>query len=218
MSVSHHPTEDFLLLYASGSLDEANSVLIATHLALCPSCRLINNTAELLGGELLDDIDPIEVNANSFDYVLSNLENAELEKVSTFRDTSFNDTSLPRPLKDYMPEDGKKIKWRWLGPGLRYLSLKAHSKTAKVGLLKISPGTKVPHHGHNGNEMTMVLSGGYTDGVDSFSRGDVELADSSLIHQPVADQGEDCICLVVTEGNLMPTGVIASILNRFSSF
>ena len=226
MTVSHHPTEDLLLSYASGSLDEANSILIATHLALCPSCRSIVNTAEALGGEFLEDIDPIELDEKAFDrafdrafdQVSEGLDDYRPDAVFNHNSSAFGDVLLPKPLNDYIPKGKGNIKWRWLGPGLRYLSLNASSKTAKVGLLKISPGTKVPHHGHSGNEMTMVLSGAYADGVDKFSRGDVEHADPSLIHQPIAEQGEDCICLVVTEGNLLPTGMLASVVSRFSSF
>ncbi|MAI07094.1 MAG: hypothetical protein CBC47_08195 [Alphaproteobacteria bacterium TMED87] len=218
MTVSHHPTEELILSYASGALDEANSILIATHLSLCAQCRDVYNAAESIGGELLDDIDTAEITNTSFDEFFSSIEHFPLDPVIKPSTSIPQNTFLPNPLRDYINFSDGKINWRWLGPGLRYHSIEASSEFAKVGLLKISPGTKVPHHGHSGKEMTMVISGGYTDGIDKFSRGDVELADPSLIHQPVAEPGEDCICLVVTEGNLRPTGALASIMNKFSSF
>jgi len=73
-------------------------------------------------------------------------------------------------------------------------------------------------HGHSGDEMTMVLAGGYTDATGNFQRGDVEAADDGLVHQPVADAGEECVCLVVTEGELQPTGMIAKVLQPFFRF
>lgn len=39
MTVRHHIGDDLLLSYAAGTLDEASSLLVATHLALCPHCR-----------------------------------------------------------------------------------------------------------------------------------------------------------------------------------
>ena len=70
-------------------------------------------------------------------------------------------------------------------------------------------------HGHSGNELTMVLAGGFTDATGSYARGDVESADDGLVHQPVADAGEECVCLVVTEGDLQPTGFIAKLVQPF---
>lgn len=60
----------------------------------------------------------------------------------------------------------------------------------------------VPEHSHRGLELTMVLQGAFSDEVDHFARGDVETADSDLHHMPVADLGEDCICLAVTDAPL----------------
>ena len=39
VSVRHHPDDELLLDYASGALGEAESLVIATHMALCPICR-----------------------------------------------------------------------------------------------------------------------------------------------------------------------------------
>ena len=39
MKVEHHVSGDLLLAYGTGSLDEATSLLVATHLALCPASR-----------------------------------------------------------------------------------------------------------------------------------------------------------------------------------
>jgi putative transcriptional regulator len=75
----------------------------------------------------------------------------------------------------------------------------------------------MPHHGHAGTELTMVLSGGYQDVTGAYARGDVATADGALVHQPIADADEACICLTVTTGMLLPTrvlGVIGQIVHR----
>lgn len=71
-----------------------------------------------------------------------------------------------------------------------------------VRLLKIPAGKPVPEHGHRGRELTLVLAGSFGDSVSVFKRGDVELADDELTHQPIAAPGEDCICLAITEAPL----------------
>ena len=40
------------------------------------------------------------------------------------------------------------------------------------------------------------------DEVARFGPGDVEMADEDLDHQPIAVEGEDCICLAVTDAPL----------------
>ncbi|MCB2108841.1 MAG: cupin domain-containing protein, partial [Rhodobacteraceae bacterium] len=88
----------------------------------------------------------------------------------------------------------------------------------RARVLRIAPGTRVPHHGHGGEEMTMVLAGGYTDESGSFARGDVQCADQSTVHQPVADPGEPCIALTVTRGALVPTGFFSILARLFPRF
>jgi len=61
MTVRHHIGDDLLLNYASGALDEASSLLVATHLALCPTCRGRAERAEMIGGELLESLPPAEL-------------------------------------------------------------------------------------------------------------------------------------------------------------
>jgi putative transcriptional regulator len=75
-------------------------------------------------------------------------------------------------------------------------------ETTTVRLLKIPAGQPVPEHSHRGMELTLVLDGSFSDEISTFARGDVEMADDSLMHQPKADKGKDCICLAVTEAPL----------------
>lgn len=216
MNASHHPSDDLLWSYATGSLDEPSSILIATHLALCPQCRSVVAKAESVGGELFEAVELAAVQPDALASVLGRLDDEEEVVADTpVQDVQHDAIGLPRPLKDYVSAPVNSLPWRWLGPGVHYSSIDTASKGPKVGLLRIAPGTKVPMHGHSGNEMTMVLSGGYTDATGSFQRGDVEAADDGLVHQPVADAGEECICLVVTEGELQPTGMIAKALQPF---
>lgn len=217
MNANHHPSEDILLSYAAGSLDEPTSILIATHLALCPQCRKHVREAESVGGELLNDVSPTEVDAGALEAVLARLDEGDGEKINVASPPKCEDNELnfPRPLHDYVGGSVKDLPWRWLGPGVHYAPIAQNAKGPKTGLLRIAPGTRVPMHGHTGNELTMVLTGGYTDATGNYKRGDVEAADDGMVHQPVADAGEECVCLVVTEGDLQPTGLIAKLVQPF---
>ncbi|MFL2771294.1 MAG: ChrR family anti-sigma-E factor [Rhodospirillaceae bacterium] len=217
MNANHHPADDILLSYAAGSLDEPTSILIATHLALCPLCRQHVSGAETVGGELLNDVEPVSIEEGALESVLARLDEGDGEpiNVSSARKMEQNELNLPRPLSEYIEGSIKSLPWRWLGPGVHYTPLAPDAKGPKAGLLRIAPGTRVPMHGHSGQEYTMVLSGGYTDMTGNYQRGDVEAAEHGLVHQPVADVGEECVCLVVTEGTLQPTGFFAKVLQPF---
>jgi putative transcriptional regulator len=82
-------------------------------------------------------------------------------------------------------------------------------------LLYIPAGQAMPEHGHRGMELTLVLKGAYRDESDRFARGDVEFADEGLDHTPVAEPGEDCICLVATDSRLRFKGLLPRIAQPF---
>jgi putative transcriptional regulator len=214
MATIHHPQSDTLWAYAAGSLDEASSVLVASHLALCPSCRAEVRRMEALGGEMLEDVGTASVSVNSFDAVMARLESpVQMKTAAKPLPQPANDSVLPRPLRDYVGAGVDSITWRKLTSGVEYFDLPVRAEGRRARLLKIAPGTRVPSHGHGGEELTMVLAGGYTDEFGSYARGDVETADVSQVHQPVADAGEPCICLTVTRGALIPSAIF-SIVSR----
>jgi putative transcriptional regulator len=86
------------------------------------------------------------------------------------------------------------------------------SDSATARLLYIPAGAAVPDHGHKGTELTLVLQGAFSDATDRFGRGDLEIADEDLEHTPVAEAGQDCICLAATDAPLRFTGLIPRML------
>jgi putative transcriptional regulator len=73
----------------------------------------------------------------------------------------------------------------------------------------------MPAHGHGGMELTLVLKGAYRDEADRFARGDIEVANEDTDHTPVAEAGEDCICLVATDSRLRFKGWLPRIAQPF---
>ena len=73
----------------------------------------------------------------------------------------------------------------------------------------------MPDHGHRGMELTLVLQGAFRDETDRFGPGDVEIADESLDHTPVAEAGVDCICLAATDARLRFNALIPRLAQPF---
>ena len=105
-------------------------------------------------------------------------------------------------MRSYVGGDLDTLRWRAVGRGAYQILIRTADRETKVRLLRIPAGKPVPEHGHGGRELTLVLSGSFVDGENVFARGDIEDADASLTHQPVATPEADCVCLAVTDAPL----------------
>lgn len=216
----HHPDEELLMAYAAGSAAEPLSLLVATHLALCPDCRREVERLEALGGTLLEEIEPAPVGGELAARVMDRLETppdwlaAETGEAKARGAATAGDPRLPRPLRDYVGAPLDELAWKRRG-GTAEAEILPAARGFRTRIMRIDPGTAVPSHTHAGRELTLVLSGGFSDQGGHYLRGDVALADDTTVHSPVADPGEPCICLAVTDGPLRLTGRFARLLNPF---
>jgi putative transcriptional regulator len=64
-------------------------------------------------------------------------------------------------------------------------------------------------------EMTLVLKGAFRDEDGVYARGDIEVANQEVDHQPIAEPGEDCICLIATDAKLRFQGLLPRIAQPF---
>lgn len=202
MGIKHHISDELLESYAAGNLSEGWSIAVASHLALCSDCRRRLDEMECLGGALLEALPETEITGNAWENILPMLTHERPAASKPARATSEGTPVFPQPLRDYIGGDVESVKWRNLGRGAYQLVIPTEDDSTTVRLLKIPAGKPVPEHGHGGRELTLVLCGSFVDGDDIFARGDIEEADSDLIHQPVASADRDCICLAVTDAPL----------------
>ena len=216
MNIDHHPSEALLLDYASGALGEGWSVAIATHLALCPTCRQVVRDMESIGAALMEDLEPAPISGNikSDMFNVPFAEQAEEETISGPIETSPTPV-LPEPLRRYAGGDLDQVPWRRLGLGAYQCLLPTDEDETIVRLLRIPAGNLVPSHSHDGVELTLVLDGAFSDSTGRYVRGDLQEADGSLEHQPHAAVGTDCICLVVTDAPLRFSSRAARIVQPF---
>ncbi|RWX78552.1 transcriptional regulator [Neorhizobium lilium] len=203
MKINHHLSDELLLDYAAGNLTEGWSLVMATHMALCPSCRRRLSAMEGAAGALLEKVEPHDVPEDSWARMKQRLEGIRIEEVKPKPAAPQKDALVfPEPLRSYVGADLADVKWQALGLGAYHLRIETADPTTQVRLLRIPAGKPVPEHTHVGKELTLVLSGSFYDGDELFGRGDVEEADDSLLHTPKASPGEDCVCLAVTEAPL----------------
>ncbi len=196
-NIKHHLSDDLLMAYASGNLAEGFSIAVAAHVSMCDHCRSRLESYDALGGALLERDTNITVDQNAFSKTLKRIKMTP--KVPQPKEKLHSD--FPDPLSGYVGRRIAEIKWQPLGMGVKQAVLET-SEDATARLLYIPAGAQMPDHSHRGLELTLVLDGAFADENDYFTKGDVEIADGSTNHTPIAMDGKPCICLAVTEAPL----------------
>jgi putative transcriptional regulator len=209
-TIKHHLTPEILMAYSAGTLPEAFGLIVATHVSMCDTCRSDLASYDAVGGVVMEDAKLANVSDDAFAATMKLISAGDSTPLTPRRSSG----TLPSPLQDYVGGDLDQIKWKPLGMGVKQAILPT-SKAATARLLYIPAGAAVPDHGHNGTEMTLVLQGAFVDEDDRFARGDVEVANEDLEHTPIADVGEDCICLAVTDAPLKFNAFLPRLAQRF---
>jgi len=217
---SHHIEGDILFAYAAGTLGQAASIVVATHLSYCPHCRCSVLAAEAVGGAFLDDIAPEPLAQGGASLIMDRLENLPAEKQKSPADDTqtIAGTVLPRPVRAWLPQDLSTLNWSWVSPGIKYTEMLKDENGARVGLMLAQANAAITAHGHSGEELTMVLSGGYHDGAVAFRPGDVQSVDENTHHEPKTDDDGACLSLIMISGSINPTGLVARIFRHFTPF
>jgi putative transcriptional regulator len=102
------------------------------------------------------------------------------------------------------------------GFGIRRLSIPMDGP-GQVDLLRIEPGAGVANHDHEGEEFTLVLTGAFNDGHDTFYPGDINVGVPGFKHEPKALPGEVCFALAVSYGSARFDGSIG-LLQKLTGF
>jgi putative transcriptional regulator len=212
VTIKFHISDDILLSYSAGTLDEASALLVATHLALCPNCRARNEAADSFGGYLLESLEAAPVSPTMRDAVLSRIRNEKLSGEEKTPLRTFTNAIIPDPLRSYLGGDLDDLKWRRLAPRVQQIPIATLDRRSKARLLRFQSGLTVPSHGHSGRELTLILTGSLCDRDSVLYRGDIAETDERTEHQPFAGPGEDCICLAVTDAPLRFKGMMARLL------
>ena len=209
--IEHHLSDEILMAYSAGTLPEAFNLVVATHISMCDDCRARMHEFDAIGGALLDDEPMAALSDGALEATLKLISKKAKDPIKTMRTRP---GVLPAPVQEYVGGDLDKVKWRKIGNGARQAILPT-TKDASVRLLYIPAGCELPDHGHNGTELTLVLQGAFLDDGERFARGDIEIANEDLEHTPIADIGEDCICLAATDAPLKFNKLIPRVAQPF---
>jgi putative transcriptional regulator len=179
--------------YVSGSLPEPAHVLVGSHLEMQSSAFTFAGLMENLAGDALEDCESLALKSRN--PRLDDIFHSSPPPLEPRPEASAG-SQLPSSLRAYTGADLPDIPWKTKLPGLRHHVI-TKSRDLEVFLLWARPGRALPHHGHHGLELTLVLDGEFHDHRGNFSNGDVSVADETLDHRPVAGTQGPCVCFSV---------------------
>ena len=190
--------------YASGSLGPAKSLFASTYLFLNAKASDINRTFEsILGDDLITNENAPIKKINYKDCIT-------LKKKQSNNLSKLNESPLSKtigPLED--------IKWKQIYNGFKEFTPNIKDDD-EIKLINMNPGASVPHHSHGGKEYILVLKGSFCDEHGKYNQGDIQINDQKIKHTPIACEKEGCICLSITEKDVIFFGRYGSFLNLFT--
>ena len=189
--------------FASGSLGPSKSIFTSTYLYLNSQASSINKTFEnILGDNLLEN---------------NGVETSRLKYTDCLTDNISNTKSLHAHESPVSKIFGpiESINWKQVYKGFsEYNPIIEDDDELK--LIKMEPGASVPLHSHGGKEYILVLSGSFCDEYGSYKKGDIQINDQKIKHTPIASKEEGCVCLTITEKDVIFFGRYGSFLNLFT--
>ena len=207
--------EDLLSDFARGALDRGTELLVETCAAIKSDVAGVVADYETVGGALLESIEPVAMTEGALDAVLAAIDQEPAQDDKTNSATASQKwrgdlDKLPQPLRHHAEEGLQTSSWRLLGRGIRGLDLSFldPDRSGKIELYRIEPGCSVPRHGHEGGELTLVVSGAFKDETGRYGPGDIAAGGEDVTHQPIAEPGETCLALAVTNAPLKLTGAL----------
>lgn len=226
--ITHHPDDNLLTEYSSGSLANALGVVVCAHLQTCPHCRKRVEQLNKLGAAILNQSVAEAVEPESFEQLMARIRSASTESSSVEKSSSLEALhpvyakdpllkNVPKVIAKLLPRDGK-LKWERVSGALTTARLKAGQSQYEVAFQRISSGGRVVEHDHRGLEVTMVLCGSFSDEDGVYNQGDFLVRNPGEVHRPTATQNQDCLCISVVEAPVKVTGLFGKLVNPFLSF
>jgi putative transcriptional regulator len=209
-------------LMRAGEANKALRLLAATAVALRAGSDFMQGPADPLGGALLADETPATLGAEVLANTLSLIDQAEAAERQAVgmalenRPFAHELLDLPAPVRDAALKSLQRRNWSFGGFGIRRLPLAA-SGGAITELVRVEPGRGAAEHGHVADELTLVLTGAYSDGHGLYRPGELAYAGPGFMHVPKAEPGEVCYLMLTAFGQARFTGQIG-LLQRLTGF
>ena len=192
--------QTLLVEYASGTLDEAHALVVATHISLSRNGREQVTRYEHLGGALLSGCcKPEPMKQDAFAHLMERVEEEE-KCARAHHEKAQKDcadkNAMPGCLESYVQKCGKHV-WKAKGEGIEILAMPTRCNHSCARLMRLAPKTNLELRARFFRQTVLVLEGTLTDGKRLFGRGDLAVLDSGAHVIFAADPDDGSLCLLV---------------------
>ena len=208
-----HPSSDQLIEFSSGTGSTALSIAISTHLHFCAECRRHVSEVESTAAVLFEQQTVATVAENSFDLLMGRIKNEPKPAIADVKLKS--PTRFPAVIEKLIHGDTESLTWQKPMKNLRVSRLLTDDSGFILGLHHMKSGARVPHHSHRGNEISVVIEGGFSDAMGSYGPGDFIHLSTEHQHSPQADADGDCWLVSIVEAPVKLSGPLGWVLNPF---
>ena len=195
---------ELILGFSSGSLGEAKSIFVSMYLflnSLAAKKAIIFDNILAENFNTLDEVTPKKINYKD----CMKVNNEEIID---------NIYKNPNPLANIVG-NLNNIKWKNVYKGFKEYKIDVKDDDS-LKIIKMDPGISVPLHSHNGREFILVIDGSFADEYGEYKKGDMQINDQQIKHNPKACNNNGCICLSITENDVVFFGKLGSALNLFT--
>lgn len=132
----------------------------------------------------------------------------------------------PAFLQDVILAAEERRGWAYGGPGIKRLVLDMPGDrsprtkvkdAAKIEIIRIDAGVKIPWHTHKGQELSLCLAGEFSDHNAVYGPGDFSVYDGATRHQPIATPNAPAYALAVTDDGLIFEGLLGTLQKLFNA-
>ena len=189
--------------YSSGNLGEAKSLFTSMYLYLNSIAAKKASVFDNMLAQNFNDLEGVKPKKLKYTDCIKT-------PVSIKKNKNSSNNPLSRLIGNL-----NDIDWKTLYKGFKEFNIPVNDNDS-VKLIKMDPGTSVPLHSHNGKEYILVLNGSFCDEYGEYNKGDMQINDQQIKHNPTACNSDGCICLSITENDVVFFGKYGSALNLFT--
>ena len=189
--------------YSSGNLGEAKSLFTSMYLYLNSIAAKKASVFDNMLAKNFNDLEGVQPKKLKYTDCIKT-------PVSIKKNKNSSNNPLSRLIGNL-----NDIDWKTLYKGFKEFNIPVNDNDS-VKLIKMDPGTSVPLHSHNGKEYILVLNGSFCDEYGEYNKGDMQINDQQIKHNPTACNSDGCICLSITENDVVFFGKYGSALNLFT--
>lgn len=216
--ITMHPDAALLSQFAAGDLPASLSTAIAIHLEFCAHCRQqVDTFTDQLSEQAWEEAEWPDMThddalfTSMIEQITADHEQMTPEPTLDVEiEVAGNCYTLPRALHTVSMSG-----WQRLG-SLSRCRLDFNEGNVHSNMLYIAPGGAVPHHSHKGYELTVLLSGSFSDEQGEYHAGDFILLDEHDHHAPITHEG--CLCMTVANDAMRFTQGVERLFNPLINY